>query len=410
MNSKIFINRNFLSLWLGKVISQLGDKFYAIALAWWILQKTNSPKVMGLFLLISVLPGLIFGFFAGALVDRWNRKYVIIITDIIRGLLVILIVFLSIFKLLQVLHVFIIGASISFITSFFDPAIQAIVPQIVDKERLNEANSMSQMVNGICTVLGPMLGAVAISWFGLTYVFLFNGISYFISAIIENTIILKSNYRIIDEINNIWIDMKDGVLFLKNKQQILRVIVIIAIAHFFLGSLMVLLPFLAKNLNGNGVQNLGYMQTILGLGLLLGSIYIRRKKNDRINEYYLINLIMFVGICFLGIGIEQFLMIKTIIPYMIALILIGGSVACAVVFWQLLIQLNTPDSMTGRVFGVSTLVGNASLPIAYGTFGVLLNYSSIMKLMLFSGSCLIVLCCVLIFRLRLNKIKESILK
>lgn len=66
--------------------------------------------------------------------------------------------------------------------------------------------------------------------------------------------------------------------------------------------------------------------------------------------------------------------------------------------------------MTGRVFSVSTLVGNVSLPIAYGTFGVLLNYSSIMKLMLFSGCCLIVLCCVLIFRLRLNKIKESILK
>lgn len=113
MNNKVFINKNFLALWFGKVISQLGDKFYAIALAWWVLQKTNSPGIMGFFLLISVLPGLIFGFFA--------------------------------------------GAAISFVTAFFDPAIQAIIPQVVPKERLNEANSMSQMVNGICTVLGLFL-------------------------------------------------------------------------------------------------------------------------------------------------------------------------------------------------------------------------------------------------------------
>lgn len=168
---------------------------------------------------------------------------------------------------------------------------------------------------------------------------------------------------------------------------------------------MVILPFLAKNLNGNGVQNLGNLQTVLGLGLLLGSIYIRKKKNDTISEYNLINLILFVGICFLGISIGQFFIIKTIIPYMIALILIGGSVACAVVFWQLLIQLNTPDNMTGRVFSVSTLVGNVSLPIAYGIFGILLTYNSIMKLMFFSGACLILLCLFLIFKLKINKIE-----
>ena len=201
MDKKIFINKNFFLLWFGKIISQLGDKFYAIALAWWILQKTNSPQIMGFFLLVSVLPGLILGFFAGAFVDRWNRKNVIVITDIIRGLLIILIVYLSIFNLIQVWHVFIIGAGISFVTAFFDPAIQAIIPQIVDKERLTEANSMSQMVSGICTVLGPIFGSVAVGWFGLTYVFLFNGISYFVSAILENMVTLRSDYKLNEETN-----------------------------------------------------------------------------------------------------------------------------------------------------------------------------------------------------------------
>lgn len=79
------------------------------------------------------------------------------------------------------------------------------------------------------------------------------------------------------------------------------------------------------------------------MGINFKEVYARRKKSNRINEYYLINLIMFVGICFVGIGIEQFFIIKTIIPYMILLIFIGGSVACAVVFSQLLIQLNSVE-------------------------------------------------------------------
>jgi MFS transporter, DHA3 family, macrolide efflux protein len=100
------INRNFTLLWLGKIISQLGDKFYAIALAWWILQKTNSPSIMGLFLLTSVLPGILLGFFAGALTDRWKRKTMLVVTDIIRGCLVLIISYMSMNNALEIWHVF----------------------------------------------------------------------------------------------------------------------------------------------------------------------------------------------------------------------------------------------------------------------------------------------------------------
>jgi D-alanyl-D-alanine dipeptidase len=141
MKTKLLINRNFAFLWIGKITSQIGDKFYAIALAWWILQKTDSPGIMGCFLAVSAIPCLVLGFFAGALVDRLNRKNVLIVTDILRGSLTLSVVILSFLKVLEIWHVFVIGAGLSLITAFFDPAIQALIPQIVDKDKLKDANN-----------------------------------------------------------------------------------------------------------------------------------------------------------------------------------------------------------------------------------------------------------------------------
>lgn len=390
MKNGFFINRNYFLLWLGNLTSQLGDNFYSIALAWWILEKTNSPSIMGFFLLVSVVPGLLFGLIAGTFVDKWNRKYIIVASDVIRGILVLIIVYLSAINCLEIWHVFVIGAGISLVTSFFEPSIQALIPQVVSSDKLKEANAMSQMVTGICTVLGPLLGALSISIFGLTIVFLLNGISYLLSAIMECYIQL--NYKNEQpKSSNIRSDIIEGILFLKKKQEVLRVIIILTIAHFFLGCLMVILPFLANTIRGTGVNNLGYLQTILGVGLLLGSIFMGRNIIKSITEKVLIRLILIVGLLFTLLSILQFISIINLAPYLFIILLIGGFIACASVFWQSLIQLNTPENMTGRVFSISTLAANVSLPISYGLFGILLTHSSIWQLMLLSG-CSLMLC------------------
>lgn len=113
------INKNFTCFWFGKIVSQFGDKFYSIAIAWWILQKTNSPMIMGFFLFTAAFPSIILGFFAGALADRWKQKNMLIVTDAIRGGLVLIIAFLAMDNALEVWHVFVIAFCLSIVTSFF---------------------------------------------------------------------------------------------------------------------------------------------------------------------------------------------------------------------------------------------------------------------------------------------------
>jgi MFS family permease len=387
----LLINRNFACIWIGKIISQIGDKFYAIALVWWILKKTNSPGIMGVFLLLSVLPGLILGFYAGAIADRMNRKKLMIVTDVIRGALVAIVVVLSYADILKIWHIFLIGAAMSSVSAFFEPAQQAIIPQIVDKSKLKKANSLNQMVSGLSAVIGPILGSTTISLLGIPSAFLINSISFFLSSIFAFFVKYKDSDIINYNENSVYKDIKEGVLFLKKSEEILYVIYIIAIVHFFMGSLMVSLPFLSNCLHGQGVQNLGYLETFLGIGLILGAVYIGGKRISNVQLFTLIFIIICFGICFLLISIFQYMNVNSLYPYLAAFLLIGCSISSASVFWMLLLQLHTPEHMMGRVFGVSSMVGNVSTPIAYGIFGVLLTYSPIKILMLISGGCLVLL-------------------
>jgi len=384
------INNNFKLIWFGKLISQLGDKFYAIALAWWILQNTHSTVIMGFFMLTTAIPAIGIGLFTGALTDRWNRKRMLVITDIVRGVLVLAIALLAAFGVLEIWQVFVIGALLSAATSFFEPAIQAIVPDLVESSDLKKANGMSQMVGGVCQIAGPLCGALAVSLIGMTTVFFVNSASYFIAAVLSALLTWRKSELALDKKDSTVIqDIKEGLRYVRGQKRIITILVIIGAAHFFVGSLFVALPFLANRLSGKGVNNLGYLEMLMGVGLIAGSLLNGLKKNNVTDEEVLMKLIMGFGAAFLCLGLAQWRGCGNVLVYLPILLIIGVIIANASIFWQLLLQLSITEQMKGRVFGISSLIGNISMPIAFGVVGILLDFYSIYLIMLVSGICLI---------------------
>ncbi len=389
------INNNFKLVWIGKLISQLGDKFYWIALAWWILQETGSTVSMGLFMFASAIPGIILGLFTGAISDRWNRKNIMVVTDAVRGILVIIISILSYLDMLRLWQVFAIGISLSAAGAFFSPASQAILPDIVSKEELGKANSMSQLVDGLCSTLGPMLGALSVSFFGTSLVFLMNSISFFVAMVLSALIRYEAlNQNSDNKEFNIIRDIGEGLRYIGKRKVLPKVLVVIGVAHFFTGSLSVCLPFLANGLIGPGVNILGLLEMLLGTGLIAGALFCRWFKAaslQNVSEKGLMKLLGCYGLCLLAISAGWFFRIRSVIFYLPILFVIGAVIANAGVFWQLLIQSNTPSDRMGRVIGIASLLGNVSMPIAYGIVGVVLKYSGIAPVMLFSGAALMLL-------------------
>jgi MFS family permease len=386
------MNKSFMLLWFGKIISQLGDKFYTIALAWWILQKTNDPAAMGLFMLVSILPGILTGLFSGALTDRWNRKTVLIVTDALRGLLVSAASLLAFTSALEVWHVFAIGFLLSAVTAFFDPAIQAIIPEIVPEESLKKANGMSQTVSGFCTVLGPMLGAVAAGTLGLGWAFMLNGVSYLLSALMTCFIHNSQKIKEASAKPGILREIREGILFIKGSKRITFILKIIALAHVFMGCLTVSLPFLALRVGSRGVGALGALEMMMGLGLVSGSLSVIFRRKAAQTAKSLLLMLMTAGLSFLSIGILQFFSVQALWVYMGVMAVIGAVIAGASVYWQTLLQTSTPAAMTGRVFGISTLTANVSLPIANALFGILLGFSPISLLLSLCGILLTAFC------------------
>ncbi|HBF37254.1 MAG TPA: MFS transporter [Firmicutes bacterium] len=408
----LFLNRNFFLLWTGRLVSQIGDKFYGIALAWWVLQKTHSPLTMGFLMVTSALPGLLMAPWAGACIDRLDRKPIMVAADIIRSGFVLTITILSLSNRMEVWHVFVVGGIISLGSVFYDPTVQAVVPQIVRKEQLAKANSYSQMISGMSTVLGPIFGALSVSLFSYPAVFFFNSLTYLVSAFCGWRMVMPARSSAAVKTQQVnkktWNDIRAGMLFLMGEKSLLIVIAVIGLTHFFFGGLLVLLPFLANGLGGKGVRNLGYLETMMGLGLIVGSLFTGFKKKAILGDGYLFLFMLILGIANFCIGVLKGLHINTLAPYLFVMIVVGTGVANASIYWQSILQVKTPSAMMGRIFSISVMMGNLSLPLAYGLFGLWLKSYSLTVIMGVSGIALGILSIALFIRYQKARMNESV--
>ena len=385
------INRNFTLLWSGRIVSQMGDKFYAIALSLWVLEYMKFPGAMGIYLTSAMLPGIVLGLFTGPIADRFDKKKILILSDCIRGLIVFGILTLSLAGILAFEHIIIASVLLSLSSSFFETSAQSIVPEIVEKEKLQKANSLNQLVGGICSILGPAMGAAAVVFFGYECIFVINAISFLISALFEVFLRYepeKKEKRSISMLS----DMIEGFRYLGNRKKTMIIIIIIGIAHFFMGSLNVAIPFLAGTLDGNTKQNVGWLEAAIGIGLTLGAIYIGIGRRNRTKDGKLFLYLIAAGLCFTGMGILSLVGVKPVVPYLIMLVFMGIAIVNASVYWQSLLQSSTPSSLTGRVFSLSSLIGNISLPVAFGVYGVILQGINLADVILISGLCLVGIC------------------
>lgn len=378
------VNRNLFCLLAGQFISQLGDKFYEIALAVWILETTNSAIIMGLFVFFATLPQVILGLFAGAFIDRWSKKKILISTDVLRGILITLIVIMYYFNSLSITMIILIQILSSINAAFFTPTTQAIIPRIVNKNDLVSANSKSQLITGIVTIAGPILGALIISCFGYGLIFLFNAASFFISAVLEFFLQFNDDKGDKNQISIIT-DISEGYKYVLGRQKIVIVLIVVAIIHLFVGSIQVIIPILANKLDGIGAQNLGYLQASYGLGTVLVSFFVGKNKN-KINE----NKLLFTGIFSMGMlyvsaGGINLMGFNNIIPFLVLFSILGGALVLAGISFQVILQKNIEPHMGGRVFSVVTSVRYLSIPISSLIFGILIGKFAISYIILAAG-------------------------
>ncbi len=368
---RVLANKNFLRIWAGQLISQIGDKFYAIALAVWIVEKTGSPQTMAAFLIASMLPGLLAGPFFGALVDRWNRKTIMISADSARAAVVAWITILHASGSLGLWHVFLAAAVISLASAFFSPALAASLPRVVGEESVGETNALSQLGGGITTVLGPACGALVLGFLGYEAVFAVNAASFVVSGILVAFSRVPRGAEKTSR-GGLAASVSEGMRYAWHSQGTIVVLATVALAHFFMGGLSVALPFLAKTITGSGARNLGFLEASLGAGMTAGSL-VAAGLAGRTKRRGLFFALALMGAGLAAAGLLETARIVSVMPYLACSAGIGAAVATAAIFWTTILQRGTPDELRGRVFGLSTALGNASLPVGMALTGFALD-------------------------------------
>jgi MFS family permease len=278
---RLLRNRNFMALWLGQTISFVGDYFYLLAIPIMVERLTGSALQVGLAVIFSALPMLLLGPVAGVFVDRWDRKRTMIVSDLLRGLLVL--ACLAVQGPDQVWIYYVVGFLMSCVSRFFFPAQNAMLPLIVgDKDDLLAANGLMQIVQTAGFLIGPALAGFSIGLWGAQVAFLVDSVTYFISAAAITTIAAPRTVAVrpptggqasLDKsVSAVWSEMREGIVYLFGNRTMVGVLLCLSVVQLGIGAIHVIwVPFMQRTF-GVGAEGLGAVDAAQGVGMALGAV------------------------------------------------------------------------------------------------------------------------------------------
>jgi MFS transporter, DHA3 family, macrolide efflux protein len=357
--TEVLKKRNFFLLWLGQIISQLGDRLDQMALIGFVYMRSPGSSIeIAKILSFTILPVFLIGPIAGVYVDRWDRRRTMFISDLLRSALVLMIP-LCLFYSKSLVPIYLIIFLVFSIGRFFVPAKLAIIPELVDKKDLLIANSLVNTTGMIAAVMGFGISGLVVEWLGPKSGFYLDSLSFLLSGTLIFLIrkkaathmnLTKMSKEIVEVFQKSFLqELKEGVSYFISQKHIRVTAGIIFALWSALGAVyVVIIVFVQKTLN-SATKDLGLLIMFLGIGLFLGSLVYGR-FGQRISHYKTI----FVSLVLSGIVLVVFAFGIHRYPYFPAAaalsLLLGLVVAPIMIASNTIIHRVSDNGMLGKTF------------------------------------------------------------
>jgi MFS family permease len=359
-------NRNFRYLWTGQFISQMGDWFNSVALFTLMLSLTGSGEAVGFILILKLIPTFFVGPLAGVAADRFDRKTIMIVTDVARGLSVLGFLFVKTPD--QVWLVYGLTVAQVILSTFFDPAKSAAVPNIVSRDELIAANGLSGASWSVTLALGAALGGVVTDAFGRDAAFIIDAASYFVSALFILAVRFpaaraerareaqaseaqaKPSKLAMADATGIR-DLIEGARYLRRNPRVMAVLLVKS-GWGLGGGVLLLLTIFGKQIfpiGRDGSTSIGLLYAARGIGALIGPV-VASSLAGRLPR----RMRRVIGIAFFITAAFYLLFAQAPTMMFAALFAVGAHAGGSIqwVYSTALLQMSVPDRFLGRVFAL----------------------------------------------------------
>jgi Transmembrane secretion effector len=375
--------RDFAVFWAGWTVSLIGDGFFLVAIAWQVFDLWNSPTALAVVGVAETVPLVAFLLFGGVAADRFERRKVLMLSSAIRGVCVAALGILAITEAIELWHVFVISALFGAGQAFQGPASGAIIPDLVPRHLLVQANSLSQFVKQAAfAFVGPALGGFVVHAVGAGSAFLIDAATF--GFAIATLLLLRPRpaAKASDgEATSLRRDIAEGLRYVRRTVWLWGTLAWALAAVFLVyGPFTVLLPFLVRNDLGGDAGDLGLVFAAGGLGAILVSLAVGQLGLPRRHITFMYALWMIACLQIAAYAIAG-------VPWQaMAISFVGeGCWAAGLIVWSTLMQRVVPPDLLGRVRSIDWLVSMGLVPLSFAVTGPLAGWLGVRPVLFAAG-------------------------
>ncbi len=357
---RVLRQRSFFLLWVSQLVSQSGDYVFAVALLWLVLESTGSIVAVTAVFAATIVPGVVLGPFLGVYVDRWDRRRVLIVTNLAEGVLV---AGLSTLVLEHALNfplilgvVLSLGAGGSLVRS----TTTAVVPQLVTPADLAPANALASLSSSFNQIVGFSLGGLLVALVGPAVPIEYDAVTFFAAALLVAAIAAAAGRPpgTVAGRAGFAAEMVEGLRFLRRQRALVELLAVGVVVNFFGNAVFALFAPYARNVLGAGVSGYGFLVAAVAAGGLAGAVAIGRADTRRTVGRYVL-----LGGCVAGGTVAALGLARTVPTAVGIAVVLGVLLSVINVPLATLFQALVPGRLLGRVGAASGALIMASGPV-----------------------------------------------
>lgn len=362
--------KTFLLIWLGQLVSLTGSQLTGFALGVWVYQQTGSVTQFALISVATVLPYLLISPLAGAVVDRWDRRWTMILSDTGAGLSTLTLAGLFLSGRLEIWHIYLATVLSATFSAFQGPAYAASTTLLVPKEQLGRANGLAQTAQAAGMLVAPAIAGFLVTTIQLQGVLLIDGVTFLFAL---TTLLLvrfprptTTSSETEARSGSLWRDVVYGWRYLVARPALLGLMIFFGVNNFLVGVVEVLFTPLVLSLGST--ELLGILLSIGGLGMLVGSVTMSVWGGPKRRVVGVFGFSGLLAVAILLAGLRP-----TPIVLGVAVFLAFFSIPIFQGANQTLMQTKITPEVQGRAFALKEMIAVSTLPLAYLVAGPLVD-------------------------------------